>query len=141
MAAQLNSEFEIVILICLMAGVGGCGGTHSNMAEVRGRVLLDGKALTSGSVMTLPDSGPGANGIINAQGEFSLTTRETVSGASVGKHHIAVVALEVLANFSPEAPRKSLIPQRYASPETSGLTIDVEADEPNEVVLELTSKP
>jgi hypothetical protein len=133
--ARTSAIACVVIMAC------GCGGAPSNMAEVKGKVLLDGKPLSTGSVVTMPERGPGANGIINEQGEFNLTTRERGMGASLGRHQVGVAAFEESTNWSPEAPQKSLIPQKYASPETSGLSIEVKPDEPNEVVLELSSKP
>ena len=134
----LVATHELAV-IGLLLGVLGCGGHQSNMAEVTGKVLVDGQPLTTGRVNTLPERGRGAQGTINSEGEFTLSSGDLGSGALVGLHHVAVVAVEESPNMGPEAPRKSLIPMRYANAETSGLTIDVKAGEPNEVVLELTS--
>jgi hypothetical protein len=132
-------SFCLLTTLCFLAALCGCGGSAKDLVEVSGNVLLDGKPLTIGSVLTMPERGPGASGTINEQGEFTLTTRGMGSGASIGKHHVGVVALEGETEFNPEAPRKSLIPQKYASPETSGLTIEVKPGEPNKFTFELTS--
>jgi hypothetical protein len=138
-----NLLLRLLVLsgFCLTVVTVGCGGSPSNLVEVGGKVLIDGKPLTTGRVNTLPANGRGAQGAINSEGEFTLSSGDLGPGALIGTHHVAVIAVEETTNFSPEAPQRSLIPQRYARPETSGLTIDVKADEPNEVVLELTSKP
>lgn len=128
-----------IVYVCMLIVLSGCGGSSNNLAEVTGKVTLDGKPLTTGSVMTMPEHGRGARGTIDSTGSFTLSTNELGSGASIGLHHIGVVAVEEAVNLSPEAPRKSLIPTKYASPETSGLTIDVKQGEANEAVLELSS--
>jgi hypothetical protein len=102
--------------------------------------MFDGKPLSTGSVVTLPAQGRGARGVIDTQGNFTLSTSDMGTGATVGKHLVAVVAYEKTDNPSPEAPRRSLIPQKYSSAETSGLSIDVTPGEMEPVVLNLTSQ-
>lgn len=118
----------------------GCGKTGASVAPVAGKVLIDGQPLASGSVNTLPAGGRGAHGTIQPDGSFSLGTNGPDDGALIGMHRVAVVAYAQSADNGPESPRgKSLVPQRYTNAETSGLTIDVKADEDNAPVLELTS--
>jgi hypothetical protein len=88
----------------------------------------------------MPAAGRGANGAIQSDGTFELITGN-VGGASIGTHKVAVAAYEAGARQGPESgPGKLLIPQRYASPETSELTIEVKADGENSPILELRSK-
>jgi hypothetical protein len=109
------------------------------VAKVRGTVLLDEKPLASGSIATIPPSGRGSHGEIQ-NGEFELSTFGNNDGALVGTHKVSVVAFEGAAGKSAESGGgKLLVPQRYASPETSGLTIEVKAGEVNEPTLKLTS--
>lgn len=128
-------------LLCLAVAMSGCGGSESNFAEVRGKVLIDGKPLATGRVTTMPDHGRGAQGTINGEGDFTLSSGDLGAGAVPGTHHVAVVAIEEPTTFTLGVPSKSLVPPKYANPETSGLTIDVKAGEVNEVVLELSSTP
>lgn len=116
----------------------GCGDSGPTMAPVRGKVLLDGQPLKFGHVLTQPKAGRGANGEIQPDGSFELSSgREP--GALVGAHQVAVVAYEQTGSSSPEAPRgKLLTPQRYASAENSGLTIEVTSGD-NTPTIELTS--
>jgi hypothetical protein len=113
---------------------------NANFASVHGQVLLDGQPLTQGTIITMPAAGRGANGTIQSDGSFELTTGD-VDGASLGSHKVAVAAYEAAARQGPESGSgKLLIPQRYTSPETSELTIEVNADGENNPVLELSSK-
>jgi hypothetical protein len=128
------------LLSCLLVASIGCAEKGPELTEVTGQVLIDGKPLTTGSVVTLPLQGRGARGTIDDQGNFSLNTSDMGVGASPGKHQVAVIAMEESDNPSPEAPRRSLIPQKYSSAETSGLSIDVTPGEMEPVVLNLTSQ-
>jgi hypothetical protein len=118
----------------------GCDGTSSNMAPVNGKITLDGAPLKTGVVSTIPLKGRGSKGGINPDGTFELGTDSVNDGASVGLHKVAVLAFDKSAGQGAEAERgKPLVPNRYLSPESSGLTIDVKAGEENVVTLELTS--
>ena len=116
----------------------GCGSKTPAVAPVKGIVLLDDKPLTTGRVMTLPSAGRGANGLIEKDGSFKLSTFGKGDGALIGTHKVAVVAYENQGT-GPEATNKSLVPEQYTNPETSGFTIDVKAGEVNAPTLKLTS--
>jgi hypothetical protein len=106
---------------------------------VKGHVTLDGKPLKIGTVITIPDAGRGARGLIQPDGSFELGTYAKADGALLGTHHIGVVAYEG-ANLGPESnDAKLIVPKRYTNPESSGLTIDVKADGNNAPELTLTS--
>jgi len=134
--AQLRVYLLLVMVVC------GCNSqSQLPLAPVTGEVLLDGKPLRSGAVITTPKQGRGAQGNIDANGRFSLTTRGLGDGAVTGFHQVAVVAYEDSQSsaVSPEAALKLAIPSRYAQPASSGLTMDVRPNEINEVSLTLTS--
>jgi hypothetical protein len=133
-------RFGVGLLSCLILIVAGCADKGPELTEVTGQVLIDGKPLTTGSVVTLPVQGRGARGTIDAEGNFTLSTSDMGPGAMPGRHQVAVIAMEESDNPSPEAPRRSLIPQKYASAETSGLFIEVTPGEMEPVVLNLSSQ-
>jgi hypothetical protein len=127
-----------MLLWLLAIAVAGCQ-QKSNVATVRGKVLLDGKPLAQGMIATMPNAGRGANAKIKSDGTFELRTFSQNDGATIGVHKIAVVAHDAPANTGPESGSgKLLVPKRYTSPETSGLTIDVKPGD-NSVELKLTS--
>lgn len=124
--------------ILAMACCVGCGTTGPAIAPVNGKVLIDGKPLTQGRVVAVPAAGRGANGIIQPDGSFTLSTYEPGDGALVGTHKISVVAYAGAGAGGPESSLGNLIvPRRYINPETSGLTIDVTADGENSPLIEL----
>jgi hypothetical protein len=115
----------------------GCG-QKSSLGTVRGTVTLDGKPLPSGNIVTLPDAGRGARGVIH-DGQFELGTEATSDGVVIGTHRVAISANEPGSGSGPEATAgKSLVPIRYSNPSTSGLTVEVKAGN-NTPELKLTS--
>lgn len=121
----------------LLSFVAGCG-SNTSTGQVHGKVTLDGKPLADGSIVTLPESGRGAQGIIK-NGEFELGTTGRSDGAAIGKHKVAVISQEKSQAGPEGGAGKSLIPARYTNPDSSGLTIDVTAGT-NTPTLELLTK-
>lgn len=118
----------------------GCGPQRPAIAPVHGKVFIDDRPLTQGRVVAVPSSGRGANGIIQSDGSFQLSTYGKNDGALVGTHKVAVVAYEGAGAGGPESSLgKLLVPQRYINPETSGLTIEVASGDDNAPVLKLQS--
>lgn len=140
MTPTRNARLVGELLSCVLIAAIGCAEKGPELTEVTGQVLIDGKPLTTGSVVTLPTQGRGARGTIDTQGNFTLSTSNMGVGAAPGKHQVAVIAMEESNNPSPEAPRRSLIPQKYSSAETSGLFIEVTPGEMKPVKLELSSQ-
>jgi hypothetical protein len=126
--------------IALALGSLGCQHQGPTVAPVTGKVLLNGKPLTQGNVVTHPSGGRGSNGVIQSDGSFRLSTYGKQDGAIVGIHKVGVLAFEGKVGSGPEAVGgKMIVPQRYINPETSQLTIEVTADGPNEPVIQLSS--
>ena len=136
------AALSALVLLC------GCGGDELELAEVGGVVTYQGEPLPGATVTFIPEEGPPAVGTTNEQGEFSLVTHGR-SGAAVGPHTISVIAQKDEREITPgEAEtmktedlmkiRKSLIPEKYAHPRTSGLAETV-SDDPsaNRFTLEL----
>lgn len=135
-------------LFCTIAAlVAGCSSSPQfETAQAAGRVTLDGKPVTQGSVVFTPPQGWPARGELDAEGRFTLSTYETGDGAILGQHEIVVIAQsgpDPSEHFErpPPAPTKWLIPERYGSRTTSGLTYEVHKDQPNEITLELFTDP
>jgi hypothetical protein len=117
----------------------GCQG-NSGLVPVAGKVLLDGQPLTQGTVVTMPKAGKGANAAVHPDGTFQLGTNGKGDGASIGTHKVAVILLSDSSESAEGPAPKSLLPQRYGSPESSGLTIDVKGGGESNVILKLSSK-
>ena len=129
--------FCAMMLILLGVACAGCGST-SPVAKVHGKVEIDGRPLATGFIVTRPNSGRGAKGVIK-DGEFELGTYTDNDGALLGTHAVGIVANEPSQGSGPEAKAgKSLIPARYNSPDSSQLSIEVESGT-NTPTLKLTS--
>lgn len=133
------------VALCLV-GVLGCGKSAlPPRARVTGQVTLDGKPLTSGTILFVPDtaqgtSGPPAIGFIDPQGRYELTTdRDSFGdGAVLGRHKVSIEARD---SVEPGAVSQSLVPPVYANPETSGLVAEVQAGRVNTIDFGLSSQP
>jgi hypothetical protein len=129
----------------------GCGRSGPETLSVTGTVTLDDKPITGASVMFIPQfEGQPAVGVTDDEGKFTLTTGGSTEGALVGKHQVTVTLKEVSgmlvdkdglsAGVAPGGiQEKWIVPQRYSTIETSGLSVEVvRGMEP--VRLELTSQ-
>lgn len=121
----------------------GCGGGQP-VAPVEGKVTYKGVPLKFGSVTFQPEIGPRALGLIQPDGTFRLSTHGNSDGAIVGTHRVRIVCAE---HQNPELQKtaeaaegmcsRSLIPEKYTFPETSGFQVEVrEHNEP--FVFDLT---
>jgi hypothetical protein len=134
------TSFLKLLLLPVIGMFLGCGH-RAAVAPVKGKVLLDGRPLTTGVVNTLPSAGRGAHGEIQSDGSFQLHTFANNDGALIGDHKVAVAAYDPSAGRTPESPDgKLLVPSRYTNPETSKLKINVQPSGNDNVVLELTTK-
>ncbi len=133
-----------VLSVTAMAGLlllGGCGDSRS-LAPVTGRVLYNGKPLTSGTVFFQPEAGQPATGEIQPDGAFTLRTRGEGDGAVVGRNKVRVTCYETPAGGAAEQGEavlgRLLIPKRYTDYETSGLVVEVPPDPEKPIEITLT---
>ncbi len=127
----------------------GCGGSDApEMAPVKGVVTYQGKPVENAGVTFTPTKkGSPATAQTNAQGEFTLQTLGK-DGAILGDHIVTIAKMESQAVDASQGepgrqppsktpPPKSLIPDKYAHPDKSGLKQTVKADGPNEFKIDL----
>ncbi len=132
----------IAVALIAVASV-GCGSSGPELAPVKGVVTLEGEPLEGAVVLFQPnDGGKPATGLTDASGGFVLTTLEEGDGAQVGVNSVSVTK-ELPSTSSADVEEGEIsdvelgTPPRYASPQLSGLTVDVQQGmEP--VTLELT---
>lgn len=123
----MRTHLLVLIILGLLAGCGGDRG----LAPVTGRVLLDGKPLEGAAVLFEPEAGGvPATGVTDAGGKFTLATTGRGAGASLGKNGVAV-SKQVVAEPGRKVEEGEIVamrsetPAKYASPRTSGITIEV----------------
>jgi len=112
-------------------------------APVEGVVYYDGDPLHVGTVTFLPEEeGPYATGTIRPDGTFTMTTYDEGDGAILGKHRVMISAISEGTGL-PEDPIGEpilLIPERYGSDKSSGLSATVEDIDVNKIDFKLESK-
>ncbi len=141
------------ILCAALLAVSGCGRGRGNMGQVSGTVRYQGEPIRDGSIVfEVSGNRPASGKIVDGQ-ITQVTTFEPNDGVPVGSAKIAVRAFDDDDTASAvmdhpgdiqrqetegymEVP-KSLLPERYADPDTSGLTFQIERGE-NVLDLELT---
>jgi hypothetical protein len=142
-----------------LVGVVGCGDDSElgRRYPVAGTVTYKGHRVEKGVVSFRPTQSAGrvAHGTISG-GSYSLTTATNNDGALPGTYQVTIVARDAdiakaqgdarakgrvvfLQKVAAQAQKqaKSLIPTKYESPDTSGLTREVK-EQPNRIDLDLT---
>lgn len=137
-------------VLCLLALV-GCGPSGPAFVPVSGVVTLDGVPVAGANVAFFSKVGSRtADGQTDAQGKFTLTTQDSdpKPGAIEGEHTVTVNGMRIVgAIANPDGTSASatppriewFLPERYARPETSGLSQTVTKGM-SPVELKLTAK-
>ncbi len=135
----------MAVLAALTATATGCGKRARDLSPVTGKVTYRGQPLRFGAVSLHPESGQHATAAIQPDGSFELSTPKEGAGVPVGKCQVRIVCYE---NQNPELPPrqpntrftlgKSLIPKKYTSCQTSGITVEVRPDKNEPLMLNLT---
>jgi hypothetical protein len=127
------------MVVCLflpavaLIGHGCSGGANLEpTVSAQGVLTHKGQPLAYYAVTLQPVEGKrGAAGETDEQGRFVLGTNNAGDGAPPGKHHVGIAYLgppgsrpDGQNNFQSPQPKVQLA-AKYASPETSGLTVDV----------------
>lgn len=133
-----------LILTSAVASMAGCSQTPA-VVPVTGKVLYNGKPLPFGTVMFQPEQGQAAQGEIQPDGSFQLSTYGPNDGAVPGHHKVSVRCFSNQKagadGGDAGAPGRLLIPQQYTRFGMSGLSADVVAGSTEPIVLELKGPP
>ncbi len=111
---------------------------------VAGKVLIDGKPLTVGTIRFVPESGRPVSANLAEDGSFRVTTKvptghgDEIEGLYPGKYKLAVFASENVSSAE-NAEVRWFAPPRYADFRTADLEASIQG--PNEdMVVQLTSE-
>jgi len=144
-------------LVVVATGCWFQGDGRQPRVRVTGSVVCDGKPVDGARVIFYPaaEGLPAAHGDTDAAGRFQLTTFDPQDGAVPGAYVAMVTKTEAEGELTyeegeayfqrtgkpPPFPEvKNLLPEKYASHETSDLRCEVVADRTNEFPLQLFSK-
>lgn len=149
-------------VVLIAATVAGCSTkTDSNRPKTVAAsavVTLDGKAVQGAQVTLVPEMGGNAAfGTSDGNGKVRFMTFTADDGAVPGCYQVSVLKSKVDAPIKPstgkdddgddedvpegrKVPVTHLLPKKYASPTTSGLTATIAETDPNEIQLPLKSR-
>jgi len=113
------------LLILSLLGLTGCGTGRPKIVKVSGQVFIDGQPLAAGVpgfIQVVPEGTRAATGNIDPQtGRFTLTSFEPDDGCVPGTHKVAIILRAMVGTES-----VSLIDEKYADPNTSGITVTID---------------
>ncbi|HEX4613352.1 MAG TPA: hypothetical protein VH092_34525 [Urbifossiella sp.] len=122
----------LVPALAAAALVAGCGeSTGGKLLPVQGKVIVDDKPLTKGSVRFVPDTSRGNTdkhepaGEIGGDGLYVITTGGKI-GAPAGWYKVGIISADTPDSTKP-LDAKSYVGKKYNDAQTSGLTIEVVA--------------
>lgn len=146
--AVVMASSVTALIGCSGSGVPGRPPTH----PATGSVSLDGTPVAGATVTLVPQAGGhAAVAVTDSSGGFRLTTFQAGDGAVAGTYGVTVekrvapgAAAADGAEYQPPTgplpPPENVLPAKYASAETSGLTATIESGRPNTVTLDLSAK-
>lgn len=144
---RLASCWGLVVGLGLAVGCGKAPDTRPKRVPFSAKVTLDGTAVEGATVVLAPESGTGAaaSGMTNAEGVCAFTTYESRDGAVPGRYLVTVAKTAFPEgrpltaedpNYDPSTAvtavvkgAKELLPVKYKSSKTSGLTLEVKDGE------------
>jgi hypothetical protein len=134
-----RSRVNALLLIAILAGCSGCGGgitdNRKGLAPVTGKVTLDGKPLTTGTISFVAMDGSEAfTGPIDSSGNYTLASSPSSPGALPGEYKVIIIASQQATMGDPmkggqpiAAEAKTIVPEKYTKPDSSGLTGSVKS--------------
>lgn len=138
--AEKPVTFHNAAYFLLLVFLAGCGNGKLTTQPVSGKVSFNRKPLTHGTVILQPDVGPVAQGEIQKDGSFRLSSYQPNDGAVIGRHRVTVVSRGKPRNgpVGEPLPGKLLIPEKYTNAETSGIDVDIKPSDNKPLLVELT---
>ncbi len=130
--SRCRLTFGLIAVLLFISSLIGCGGGGPRIVKVSGMVLVDGQPLNlpqgvQAFIQFVPTGARAASGEIDpTTGRFTLTTATPGDGCVVGQHKVAVIIRAMVGTES-----VSLIDERYAKPETSGITVQIDGPTDN----------
>jgi hypothetical protein len=141
-------SYRLGVLLTLSLGISGLPGCAGDKRKpvfpVTGQVLVDGKPAENAIVFfhnqEIPPSraDPRPCAVVGRDGCFRLTTYESDDGAPAGKYRVTVIW--TTKSVVGDGDEKNLLPARYMSPNTSGLTATIDEGPTQLAPFRLTRK-
>lgn len=123
MMVKLNTLIIVVILTLLP--LTGCGGSRLGTVPVKGKVTIDGRPVTTGTVFFQPvdvAQGRPARSALAADGSYAAASLDNDQGIVPGEYKVSLMPP---AAEAANPAMQDLIPAKYRNPDTSGLSLTV----------------
>jgi hypothetical protein len=151
------------VVLSVLVGLAGCTQESRRegpeMVKVTGTVTLDGEPVEGAHIRFSPEAkGPAAFAVSDKRGRYELRTFDPGDGAVPGNYGISVTkeVTEGGKEFANQAEKEayiqehgkaaserttvSVLPEKYSSKQSSGLTAEINVAKKNHFNLELTSE-
>ena len=156
----MNLRYLLFPLFILLAGCNPDDGLPKTV-PAKGVVLVDGEPIEGAVIVLMQDSGSNfARGITDKSGNFSLDTYESKSGTIPGSYKVTIsktVTIENKTKVSKAVEQEALeaangdeslanaswvndLPNKYANPGTSGLSVTVPESGKTDIKFEISRK-
>jgi hypothetical protein len=138
MTSFVGRRLGCAALVAAWVVCAGCGGGSGQLPTVpaAGTVSYKGKPVAKGTVHSTPEAGPPASGVIT-DGKFTLTTYTDGDGAVAGKHKVGVEVTEEVKTKDGDTSVKYVIPQKYASPDSSDIKVDIPPGGKKDIAIDI----
>jgi hypothetical protein len=129
MPRRLLTRIGILLLSALSLSCGGGDERFKPVYPARGQVFFEGQP-AAGAVVSFralevedhPWTKPAAE--VDDNGDFTVTTYRKGDGIPAGKYAVVIVWLP--RGYGGPVEQGNKLPARYASPDTSGLTVEIQ---------------
>jgi hypothetical protein len=125
-----NALLCSVLAVSGLVSLSGCGDGGPKLAPVSGRVTVNGKAVTSGSVTFKPDKTKGNNfggepvGQIGSDGQYTIETNGK-PGAPLGAYKVLVSRSAPTTEDNTKVKAQPSQNMTYLHPDTTPLAVEV----------------
>lgn len=115
-----------------------CGNSNEfNTVPAAGTVTFKGKPLESGQIQLLPENDGPASVALIENGKFVLGTQAVGNGTPPGKYRVTIFSYKETPTKFGSSTTKSVIPDRYTTPDTSGLVVEIPESGNTAIKIEL----
>jgi hypothetical protein len=127
---EQTSLLPIALLVLTTMVASGCGDGRPARVPISGLVMIDGKPLSFGDVMFVPEAGRASQSKLDQNGRFILTCFGDGDGAVLGKHMVTITAGEPISS----KVIRWRAPKKFANVRTSGITEQITGPNDNLVI-------
>ena len=138
MASGKTSRLAVTVFAGLLVIASGCG--KKDWGYLSGTVKINGQPVGPGTIQLQPIDAThaGAMASFGDDGKYSVFSSGRKEGAHTGEYKVVVFSGEEFGLEDSGPKPKSNIPARYSNPDTTDLTVSIEA---GKKVFDLELKP